>query len=256
MKLQFLGTSACEFSPRLNTDLKDKFDKDARRSSSAIVNDRFLLDCGIYTPESLGIAGINTNGITDIFLTHLHRDHYIKENVELLAEGRETPLRVWVRADAVIDLEGVEIVRMTPYTTYEVADGVCVTGLPANHDPRAYPQHILLEVGERKLYYGIDGAWMLHDSFKFLKNKKLDIAVLDCTSGDYNGDFRMGEHNSIPMIRLMLPSLKTIGAIDEHTNIILTHLAPSLHKSHAETEIIANEFGATVAYDGRTVYTD
>jgi phosphoribosyl 1,2-cyclic phosphate phosphodiesterase len=161
-----------------------------------------------------------------------------------------------VREDAVIDLEGVEIVRMTPYTTYEVADGVCVTGLPANHDPRAYPQHILLEVEGQKLYYGIDGAWMLHDSFKFLKNKKLDIAVLDCTSGDYNGDFRMGEHNSIPMIRLMLPSLKTIGAIDEHTSIILTHLAPSLHKSHAETEIIANEFGATVAYDGRTVYTD
>ena len=256
MKLQFLGTSACEFSPRLNTDLKDKFDKDARRSSSAIVDDRFLLDCGIYTPESLGIASISTNGITDIFLTHLHRDHYIKENVELVAKEHSTPVRLWVREDAEINVEGVTLMRMTPYTTYEVADGVCVTGLPANHDPRAYPQHILLEVDGRGLYYGIDGAWMLHDSFKFLKNKKLDIAVLDCTSGDYNGDFRMGEHNSIPMIRLMLPSLKTIGAIDEHTSIILTHLAPSLHKSHAETEIIANEFGATVAYDGRTVYTD
>ena len=67
--------------------------------------------------------------------------------------------------------------------------------------------------------------------------------------GDYNGDFRMGEHNSIPMIRMMLPSLRTVDAIDDKTRIVLSHLAPSLHKPHAETCEIVADFG-TVAYDG------
>ena len=62
----------------------------------------------------------------------------------------------------------------------------------------------------------------------------------------------MAEHNSIPMIRIMLPSLRTVGMIDGHTKIILSHLAPSLHKSHEETVKIADAFGATVAYDGMT----
>jgi hypothetical protein len=48
----------------------------------------------------------------------------------------------------------------------------------------------------------------------------------------------------------MLPSLKKVEIIDEHTKVYFSHLAPSLHASHIETEKIANEMGASVAYDG------
>ena len=237
-KLLFLGTSACDFSPRLKTDLKDKFDKDARRSSAAIYGGRYLFDCGIHTPESLGIAGCELGKITDIFITHLHVDHYVEENIAAVAAGAGG-VRLWVREDAKqIDLPGVTVMRMKPFVTYEVDGSTTVTGLPANHDPRYAPQHILLTADGKKIYYGTDGAWMLHDSFKYLTDAALDACILDCTSGDYNGDFRMGEHNSIPMIRLMLPSLRTIGAINDGTRLIVTHMAPSLHVSHAETEKI------------------
>jgi hypothetical protein len=38
--------------------------------------------------------------------------------------------------------------------------------------------------------------------------------------------------------------------VTDETQIFLSHLAPSLHKPHAETVEIAKEFGAQVAYDG------
>jgi outer membrane receptor for ferrienterochelin and colicin len=60
----------------------------------------------------------------------------------------------------------------------------------------------------------------------------------------------MGEHNSIPMLRVMLPSLRTFGVTYENTKVYFSHLAPSLHASHSETEKIANKMGAHVAYDG------
>lgn len=245
----FLGTCACDFSPRLKTDLKDKFDRDARRSSSLLINGHLLIDCGYHTVESLGIAGIPLSDITDIIVTHLHNDHYLPKNVQAIADAKSEPLRLWVREGAEISgYTGVEVHYMTQFEAYDVR-GVSVTGIPANHSPKHHPQHFVIERGEKSFFYGCDGAWFLHDSFKFLKNKHLSLAIFDCTCGDYEGDFRAGEHNSIPMIRLMLPSLKTIGAIDENTKIMISHLAPSLHKSHAETEKIIADFG-TVAYDG------
>ena len=57
-------------------------------------------------------------------------------------------------------------------------------------------------------------------------------------------------HNSLPMIRLMLPSLRTRGAIGEGTRIYLSHPAPSLHRPHEETAAIAAGDGLITAYDG------
>ena len=249
IELLFLGTCACEFSPRLKTDLKDKFDNDARRSSALLINRHALIDCGIHTVESLGIAGIPLSDITDIFVTHLHLDHYQPENIQKIADAKSEPLRLWVREGAqVCDYSNVDVRFMTQFEGY-VSEELSITGIPANHSPKHFPQHFVVECGEKSFFYGCDGAWFLHDSFKFIRNKHLTLAIFDCTVGDYNGDFRMGEHNSIPMIRMMLPSLLTVGAIDENTKIMISHLAPSLHKTHAETCEIIRDFG-TVAYDG------
>ena len=38
--------------------------------------------------------------------------------------------------------------------------------------------------------------------------------------------------------------------IDENSKIVLSHIAPSLHKPHSETAEIAEKFGAIAAFDG------
>lgn len=252
MELSFLGTGAHDYSPRLLTEFKDKFDKDARRSSAMMIGERYLIDCGDHILDELRIARRDASKITDIFNTHQHGDHYNIENARAIAKsgGR---IRLWVREGSNIpDSKGIEVVYMTPFARYEVAEGVFVTGMPANHDPATNPQHFIFEIGEKKLFYGCDGGWLLNETYNYMKNGRFDLMVLDCTVGDYVGDLRLGEHNSIPMIRLMLASFKTTSIIKDDSVIYLSHIAPSLHVSHADTERVAREIGCLVAYDGLT----
>ncbi len=252
VKFQFLGTCAADFSPRLQGDCKDRFDFDARRASCAIINGRYLLDCGPHCPESLAIAGYDPKDITDIFITHTHNDHFKKDSVAYIAKDHS--VRLWVREDAVIpEIENVTVIRMNNYEKYDVNDELSVTGLPANHAEKTCPRHLLVEIGGKKIFYGMDGGWLLNRTYAHLWHQNLDLCILDCTCGDYVGDYRMGEHNSVPMIRLMLPSFRTVGIIDDHTLIYISHLAPSLHKSHAETVEICKKDNINVAYDGHTI---
>ncbi len=250
MKLQFLGTCACDFSPKLETEFKNIFDNDARRSSALLVNDTILIDCGIHTLESLDILKIPYEQITDILITHTHDDHYIPKNIAEIAKNRQSPLRVWIREGAEVpEISNVAIIRMTLLNKYEQY-GITVTGLPANHDQTTFPQHLLIELNGKKLYYACDGGWIMCDALNCLRDSNLDALILDATMGECEGDYRVGEHNSIPMIRYMLPSLKTNKIIDDNTRIFLSHIAPSLHKPHSKTVEIARGFGAEVAYDG------
>jgi phosphoribosyl 1,2-cyclic phosphate phosphodiesterase len=251
MKITFLGTCACDFSPRLSGDLKDRFDRDVRRSSSMLIDDRFLVDLGPHTLNALKIADVDVSRITDLFITHTHSDHYDPKSINELAKSVSRTLNVWASEDADLSaLVGVSVKKMKKLTSYAPHTDLSVTPLSANHDKNAAPQHLYFCRNGKKAFYGCDGAWLLNDTYYFLRDKKLDLCVLDCTTGDYEGDFRMGEHNSIPMVRLLLPSLRTIGAIEEKTVIYLSHIAPSLHVPHERTVEIANAFGAKVAFDG------
>ena len=251
MNILFLGTCACDYSPLLQTVHKDTFDKNARRSSCALVNGRYLIDCGEHCMDSLRIAKVNPAQITDIFVTHFHSDHYNAEHIRQIAAAAKRVLRVWVRGDAkVVEIPNVKWELMEKLCQYTVDEKIKVTGFLANHSESAYPQHILIEADGKKLFYALDGAWFLYETYYALKDARLDFLVLDCTCGDYEGDFRIGEHNTIPMVRLMLPSLRRWGTVAENTQVYVSHLAPSLHKTHDETVKIFQKDGVDVAYDG------
>jgi len=254
-KIKFLGTAAADFSPRLKGDCADCFDKNARRASCLLFNDQYLIDCGPHCLDSLRIAGIDKSHITDLFVTHLHSDHFKPDNIAAIAQARKSAsgenLRVWVSDGANMPgIADVTVMPMVKFTEYTVDSGLTVTGMSANHDNKAYPQHLLFDNGGSKFFYGCDGAWFLNDTYWHMHKCDLALMVLDGTCGDYDGDYRMAEHNTVPMIRVMLPSLKTAGIVGEKTVIYISHLAPSLHKLHEETVEIMREMGVGVAYDG------
>ena len=253
-RFTFLGTCAADFSPRLCGNCKDRFDRDARRASCALIDEKHLIDCGPHCPDSFRISGSDPSLVTDILLTHLHPDHFIKESVRFIAADHT--VRLWVREDASVpQTDNVTVMRMKSYERYSLDGETYVTGLPANHDAASFPQHLLIEVGGKKIFYGMDGGWLLFDTYQRLKKQKLDLLILDCTVGDYVGDQRLAEHNSLPMIRVMLPSLKTVGAIDDHTVIYIDHLAVTLHRSHEKTVEICQKDGIHVAYDGLVIHS-
>ena len=251
LNLLFLGTSAFDYSDKLETEFKDKFDYNVRRAACGLINERYLIDCGFHCEDSLRIAGIDKSKITDIFITHFHGDHCCVEMIRRISADRTTPINVWVRHDAeVVDIPNVNWVRMNKMQEYALPDGTLVKGFYANHDESVWPQHLLFEKDGKRLLYACDGAWFLRETYYALKDLRLSLLVLDCTCGDYEGEWRMAEHNSIPMVRLMLPCLKNWGVIDENSKIFISHIAPSLHKPHFETVEIMKEMGANVAFDG------
>jgi hypothetical protein len=79
------------------------------------------------------------------------------------------------------------------------------------------------------------------------------MAVLDATCGESLTEWRIGSHNSLPMIRLLVPALKLWGVFDEETKIYLSHIAPKLHAPHQQIVEAVREDGLLVAYDGLTV---
>lgn len=64
----FLGTCACDFSPLLQTDKKNCFDKDVRRSSSILLNGHMLVECG---PHTLHAPHERTESICSAFGAHV-----------------------------------------------------------------------------------------------------------------------------------------------------------------------------------------
>lgn len=254
MEIRFIGTCAADFSSLLATEFKGKLDKDARRSSSVLVDNHILIDCGEHTIESLHIQKISLSEVDILLLTHLHDDHYQSDSIRVIAEAACRKLQVYAHRSALPILKkelvdaNVEIHAFTYGKSRNLKCGITVTALPANHT--CCPCHYLLESGGKSVYYALDGAWIMYDAYWFLKDKRLDAIVLDATIGDYDGDYRVAEHNSIPMIRLMMKSFHRFNICDEHTRIILSHMAPSLHKSHDETVKLLEKENMEVAYDG------
>lgn len=250
---KFLGTSAADFSLLKKTDCQDRFDKNARRASCMMIGENILIDCGMHVLDSLRIAKIDISKITDLFITHFHADHFNKEHAEIIASYKNTPLRLWCRQDAVVpQMENIEVIKMEDGVYYHISPEINAMSVYANHEDDAFSNHFVFNADGRKLLYATDGAWMTSRAYRQLKKKNLNAYVIDATCGDYVGDYRFASHNSIPMIRLMLPSLKTSEIINDDTKIYLTHIAPSLHKPHDEIQKSVDADGLIVAYDGLT----
>ncbi len=245
MKFKFLGTGAAD---RIDLPQDSDFSqKDHRRCACALLENHIMLDCGPHALNSLEVAGIDLFSITDIIITHRHRDHFCLESINKIAACGG--VRLWLREGSEITNCAAEITYMKPFSTYKIG-GFSVSSVPANHDPNAFPQHLCIEDEKVGLFYALDGAWILNETVTYLKNREFNAMVIDATVGDYSGDFRIGEHNSIPMIRLMIDSMRTVKIINEQTKIYLSHIACCLHKSHEETCKIVAPDNLIVAYDG------
>lgn len=257
MELLFLGTCACDYSPLLKTDFRDSFDRNARRSSSVLIDSRILIDCGDHTLDSIRIAGVDPAKIEAVVVTHSHGDHFRPAHIAAIAAAGERKLQVFCSPICAGLLFGINNVSVQP-----VAHGIelnwngyRILPLCSNHQtqfPGELTLHYLIEKDNRRLFYGLDGAWYPTCTGKFLYNKQINLFVFDATVGDYDGDIRTFEHNSVPMIRTMLKAFRAFNAFAPDAQIYLSHLAPSLYKPldhDAIVERVAPD-GLLVAYDG------
>lgn len=251
MEIRFMGTGAADFSPLLETEYQNSLCPNARRSSSVLLGGKVLIDCGPHVLDSFRIQGIDPAQVTDLLVTHFHSDHFCRENVEKLAALCPQPLRMWYRQSAQPEpIPHVEFHPLAVGEQFQTPD-IQAVALASNH--REHPLHYDIQWQDKRIFYGCDGAWLLNETFYAMMKREYDFMILDATVGDYNGDYRLGEHNSIPMIRLMEASFRSQKVLKENGVICLSHLARTLHPTHEENVQNLSKDGYLVAYDGLTV---
>lgn len=248
----FLGTGAADWSIEDKTDF-------FRRNSAALLNRELMLDCGPHIfdfAESIHEEKLY-DMVTDVIITHGHNDHFCRESVLKLADRRKIRVGCDGHIRGLIGAHhNIVFVPFAPFETVSMGH-YRITPLLANHhvicngDECAFHYIIETETG-KTIFYGLDGAWMLRPSWEVMKKHRFDLMVMDCTVGERD-DWRLFEHNTIPMLRMITTGIRAENMLAENGIIVASHLAKTLHEAHEKTAQILNEIGVVTAYDGRKI---
>ena len=238
-------------------------DDEKRRASTMLIDNDLLVDVSIHCIDFAKRTGIDLSGVTDLFITHSHVDHYQKSKLFELVEMTSKKINLWCHEKAVVNLgltpeeaEKVNICSVKIMDKWEIGN-TTVTALPANHlvkDSDEQPLHYIFERDGKSMMYGCDGGWFMARTWEYMRRIKLDGIVLDATVGDDAGNFRIGTHNSIPMLKIICAALLQNEVMTENGKIIGSHIAPSVYKmKRAEIEKALAEIGMIAAYDGMEI---
>ena len=238
MKLLFLGTGASDWNW---PDERGEY----RRHASILLDHCLLID---VTQSILDIIP-DPAGVTDVFFTHSHDDHFDLEALKTLAPCRVYAHESW--ADSIVG-EGLTVIPLQVGVSVQAA-GFMVTSMPSNHyADRANETtlHYLIEKEGKRLLYATDGGWLTTRENQLIGDRMLDAIIFDATVGEgYADDFQVFHHNSVDMIRLMCAALRKTGRLRETSPVFLTHLSRTLHEPQAILEK-RTEKPMIACYDG------
>ena len=260
MKLTFLGTGAADWSLAKIAEYGW-----GRRFSSALVNGDLLIDPGphIYDfEEKQGTPGM-FRGVTNIIVTHSHGDHFNVNTLRRLCSEADGPVTLYGDAGVLRKLEreggaeGVTAVALTPCEAFECG-GYEVTPCRSNHDLYFAGEQTLnyivreKETG-RSFFYGADSGWIVYDTWLLIKRARPNAVIFEATIGNVPGDDRVFGHTSIPMIAIMIESMRAQHGPADDCRYYTTHMARTLHGTHDETVRALEPLGVTPAYDGMII---
>lgn len=254
MKALFLGTGAADW--HINSTIK-RSDGEFRRNTSILINDSVLVDCGPDVLDAMNEFSVNPGLISDIFITHSHKDHFDVESLKnvRLMQAKDAIVNIWADKHVLSQIEGVEgfvFNEAIVGVTIKIA-GLDVTPLSANHPvnhSKECPLHYIFVSKESQLLYAIDGAWLPSDTWYRLRDFRFDSIIWDATVGFVSGDWRIYEHNSIEMVRLMLKSFSEQDMLSADCKIILSHFSKELCPKHDDMQKMLAHDNIIVSFDG------
>ena len=218
MKILFLGTGAADYTGS---------EKELRRNSSALIDDIILIDPNSYVPDAINKFNVDAGKIKYVLNTHKHSDHYDDNTLNYLISKGAT----------YIEAKPGDIIDLGEYR---------ILALRGNHTVPTC--HFIIEHDGKRMFYGLDGGWLMYEEIDAIWTKGVDLAVFDATVGFVEGDYRIFEHTSLNMILEMKKSINT--AIKKY---VISHMAYTLHTDHKTLEAEMKKHDIITAYDGLTI---
>ena len=141
MKILFLGTGAADWQ-------KEKMSGEHRRNASLLIDDILLIDPGPGVLDAAKEFSVDLSKIRYVLCTHTHADHF---NASTLKELQKY-------GAVFITVPQGEVKRTGDYKVH---------ALKANHSIDA--THYIISRGRKRIFYGLDGAWLLYDEVQAIK---------------------------------------------------------------------------------------
>lgn len=278
MKVMYLGTAAAEGIPAIFCqcdicrEAERRGGKDLRFRTSALVNDRVLIDVSPDLYAQKLRFQLDLGNIRHMLITHAHMDHFDHEELSLYIEGiahlkqRSTltlygssfTAKVW--HEYINDIlmkeptlpEFIDFQVLTPYKTVQI-DGLNVTPLKAVHSCEESFIYLLEQDGATFLY-GNDTGVFPQETWEYLQKNihtPLTAVSLDSTMGkpesSYNGHMTLAQN--IEVRNRMLQE----GMADEQTQFICHHFSHNGLMLHDEMEEMMKPHHFAISYDGMVV---
>ena len=283
MKCLFLGTGAGDFPALDDTtnttpnviNCRTLGGRNRRTAAQTFIYPDLLLDCHSLAAFDHWVeAGTK---VSDLLITHGHWDHFQPLSVFELAARSQEPLNVYgsaaigaalsFAADHIWDEASGRFLAtqrapnicfhtVAPSIPFQIGD-TQVTALRANHmlDKRQLlPEHpafnYVLERHGVTIFYGLDSSWLLPETMDKLSHSRLNAAILDATFGELEIDPATSGHKNFAMVEKTIQELRQVGAVDDRTALIGSHISLATVPPHDEAEALAARRGFTLAFDG------
>lgn len=246
MRLLFMGTGAADW------DISERRDGEFfRRCTSVMINDDLLLDFNDDTVDFIEATGCDVGKVENILVTHTHGDHYSNAAVNKYFE-KNTVVRFEKGAEERIGELAAEKKAISLFEETTVGK-YTVVALPANHSVQNSPEqpvHYVISDGEKCIFWGCDGAWLLNRTRHEAAKYKYDLVVFDGTLNDNRGDYRIFEHNNLTMVVEMSEAFKSLGLMKPNSKTMISHMSKYSQYPHDELERYLMPYGIVPAYDG------
>jgi len=204
-----------------------------RGQTSALVDDRLLIDCGPEIPAAAGRHGADLSMVRTLLFTHAHPDHV----------GPAALLfRHWARRDERLDVFGPaaaldqlehwlapdDPVHLHPVHAGDVfeADGFEISALIAAHGDESIGEALLYTVRDQHgqgLFYATDTGPLPDATLTAVRDAQFDLLLLEETFGDHLA--HDNDHLDLRTFPDQLRRLHSVGAVTASTDVIAVHLS-------------------------------
>lgn len=268
MEILICGTAAAEAWPAIFchcdacAGARERGGKDVRSRSGYMVGETIKID---YGPDSTFHSlkyGLAYERLKHLLVSHSHWDHWVPEELTYRKPGfsaiPETEImnvygneKVFARADKAVngkwELHRMKFVPVQLFEEVRLEADLTAVPLRAAHDPSEVCFNWLVEAGGRTFLQAHDTGWWPDETWEFLKNRSLDVVVMDTTNGKIDNE---RGHMGCEAVHRAKQKLEEQGSLAEGCRFVATHFSHNGSWLYADLEAFFGPRGIEVAYDG------